>query len=277
MKKKYTESDHNVALRWAKKIKLINEMGGKCDKCGVDDIFVLEFHHKNKGNKEIEYNELRGYRWSSLRKEIVTKCRLLCRNCHRELHCHNKRWAKQKIRILKLLNVFKCSKCGYVGRNFSSLEFHHTKDKKFAIGRSGNEWASLDKIMQEAQKCTILCSNCHERKQVGIKKFWLLKPLIDEKIKTYCEIAPKNVTKDKVASLLKKGVSKTEVAKILDCSTARVYWLARQIKKTGYSKVGKSEVINLFNKGFSQRVIAKKMGFCRGKVRYILNSEGFLR
>ena len=33
--------DDRYSLRWSKKIKAVNALGGKCVKCGVDDIFVV--------------------------------------------------------------------------------------------------------------------------------------------------------------------------------------------------------------------------------------------
>lgn len=53
----------------------------------------------------------------------------------------------------------KCQKCGY-DKCIGALEFHHlNKDEKdFSIAvRSFN----LEKLKKEADKCILLCSNCH--------------------------------------------------------------------------------------------------------------------
>jgi len=62
--------------------------GGKCKKCGNDDVFVLEFHHIDPNKKDKEIQDIRGKQWSSIKTEIE-KCELLCRNCHSETHHPN--------------------------------------------------------------------------------------------------------------------------------------------------------------------------------------------
>ena len=39
-----SKQDSNYALRWAKKIRAINLLGGECDICGNDNIFYWEYH-----------------------------------------------------------------------------------------------------------------------------------------------------------------------------------------------------------------------------------------
>jgi hypothetical protein len=74
----------------------------------------------------------------------------------------------QTIRSLKrksdLIQAFggKCSKCGY-STNLSALHFHHlnSTNKKFKLDMrvlSNKKW---DLILSEAEKCILLCSNCH--------------------------------------------------------------------------------------------------------------------
>lgn len=57
-----------------------------CGECGERDPRVLEYDHKDPGNKKRIISRLitDGYSWSSrvLRAEI-RKCRILCANCHR--------------------------------------------------------------------------------------------------------------------------------------------------------------------------------------------------
>ena len=78
---KLSKANVDYISRIAKRIKAINLLGGKCNKCQSDDIFILEFHHKKK-NKERDISNLRG-KWDKIEKE-VKKCELLCRNCHFE-------------------------------------------------------------------------------------------------------------------------------------------------------------------------------------------------
>ena len=67
-----------------------------------------------------------------------------------------------KNRKLNLISVFngKCCLCGF--NQFSeALEFHHVipEEKEFPL--SSNVMKSLDKQLNEARKCVLVCANCH--------------------------------------------------------------------------------------------------------------------
>ena len=74
--------------RFAMKIRLIRERGGKCEKCGwvpeKEEIVAMEFHHK-ENNKEFTIGRKLNHKWDTLISE-VRKCKLLCSRCHRILH-----------------------------------------------------------------------------------------------------------------------------------------------------------------------------------------------
>ena len=60
------------------------------------------------------------------------------------------------------MNRGSCEKCGY-DRNYAALEFHHVDSdrKSFQLdlrSLSNRKWSV---IMKEAEKCILLCSNCH--------------------------------------------------------------------------------------------------------------------
>lgn len=63
-----------------------------------------------------------------------------------------------------------CSICGY-NKCIDALEFHHInpKTKKFSISNSGNH--GIDELTLEAEKCTILCANCHREIHANKNKF----------------------------------------------------------------------------------------------------------
>lgn len=75
---------HLLRKRKFKK-ELVDMFGGKCDTCGYNDcIDALVFHHEDPRKKEIDISKL-----SSLgekAKKELAKCRLMCSNCHIELH-----------------------------------------------------------------------------------------------------------------------------------------------------------------------------------------------
>ena len=59
----------------------------KCLKCGEDHPAILDFHHKDSKRKDftVTYMTYYGYSKERIKKEI-SKCIVLCANCHRKLH-----------------------------------------------------------------------------------------------------------------------------------------------------------------------------------------------
>lgn len=60
-----------------------------------------------------------------------------------------------------------CEKCGY-NRCIDALEFHHkdSSEKDFTI--SGKSW-SFERLKKEADKCILVCSNCHKEIHFELK------------------------------------------------------------------------------------------------------------
>lgn len=60
----------------------------------------------------------------------------------------------------------KCIKCGY-DKCLDALEFHHRdeSEKEFTISVSKNY--STDSLKKEADKCDLLCANCHRELHSG--------------------------------------------------------------------------------------------------------------
>lgn len=79
-----------------RKLKLIQLKGGKCEICGYDkNIASLTFHHIDPKTKffNVELRNIANYKWSKVLNESA-KCRLLCHNCHHEIH--NPEFDKEK-------------------------------------------------------------------------------------------------------------------------------------------------------------------------------------
>jgi hypothetical protein len=76
------------------RILLRKEAGGRCSICGYDKcIDALDFHHPND-DKDGEVSDLltqRGYKAAKMEAE---KCKLICANCHREIHSEMVREAR---------------------------------------------------------------------------------------------------------------------------------------------------------------------------------------
>ncbi|SOK58727.1 Phage protein [Yersinia phage fHe-Yen9-04] len=69
------------------KIKSVEYLGGKCERCGYNkSMSALEFHHKDPSEKDFEISAKGITRsWQKIQIEL-DKCMLLCSNCHREIH-----------------------------------------------------------------------------------------------------------------------------------------------------------------------------------------------
>lgn len=71
---------------------------------------------------------------------------------------------KRKIKLIGLKGA-KCKLCGtkYNGSNASMFDFHHRipEEKKFNLGMTNMLNRGIDEILKEAEKCDLLCSNCH--------------------------------------------------------------------------------------------------------------------
>ena len=134
-----TKIDKEYVKDWSNKIRLINELGGKCEQCGTTNIFHLIFHHKSGEEKEFNIGSRCNGSYNTLLKE-VKKCILLCHNCHEKHHDNEMdSFLKQNKRLyLEYKESNGCSKCGYNECN-KSLTFHHIdeKTKLFAISHYG--------------------------------------------------------------------------------------------------------------------------------------------
>ena len=76
--------------RFERKNKIVNEVfDGECGKCGYSKCLKsLTLHHRNPEEKEIRLSNMTRHSWDKIINE-VSKCDLLCANCHNELHCSN--------------------------------------------------------------------------------------------------------------------------------------------------------------------------------------------
>ena len=74
-------------------------------------------------------------------------------------------WRKRTKELLVEYKGGKCEFCGY-DKCIEALEFHHIDEttKEFAISGSTK---SLEKQKKEADKCYMLCANCHRELHAG--------------------------------------------------------------------------------------------------------------
>lgn len=87
---KFTKSRHcpKCKIEWRKnqRLKLIQEFGGKCERCGYSKCLgALHFHHKDHTEKSFGLNAANSISYKK-KVEEAKKCILVCSNCHIELH-----------------------------------------------------------------------------------------------------------------------------------------------------------------------------------------------
>lgn len=74
-----------------RKLVLVKMLGGECGACGYKkNLAALSFHHVNSEEKEhkLDMRHLSNRTWQAVLDE-VSKCILLCANCHMEEHYPN--------------------------------------------------------------------------------------------------------------------------------------------------------------------------------------------
>jgi len=75
-----------TARKWKHKQKLMEAIGQTaCQRCGISDIRVLSFHHRDDEEKDFGLAQKLGYSFGSLVAE-AHKCDILCMNCHAIVH-----------------------------------------------------------------------------------------------------------------------------------------------------------------------------------------------
>ena len=163
--------------RLSRKAKLVASRGGRCVDCGYEDcLAALEFHHRDRGQKEFGLGQFTG---SIARYEAeAAKCDLVCANCHRLRHLAEERdllrpevaEARRRIKQRAVDHMGgRCEGCGRVGP-LTIFEFHHwdAKSKDFGISEDGivRRWEA---IIAELAKCVMLCANCHREVHAGVR------------------------------------------------------------------------------------------------------------
>ena len=104
--------------------------------------------------------------WKGIERKAKKYCSRACKNAflnvnHQSYRAQQNRGRLRKLELIKQKGG-QCTKCGY-DHNFAALEFHHkdSDEKAFQLdlrSLSNRKWES---IILEAEKCILLCSNCH--------------------------------------------------------------------------------------------------------------------
>lgn len=240
MLKGYSKRDNEFARRWFKKTKAVKVLGGKCSKCGNDNIVCLEFHHLDSKEKDFCVAKMldRSAPWPEIEEEIK-KCILLCSNCHYEFHYRrdgmgeNNGWIS-KHELLKSIDKSSCKECGY-NKSKACLTFHHedANEKRFSISKvmTSKSGFSIEDIYNEIDKCVILCRNCHRIKHFDAERYARLKIYIEHKMKTYK--MRKEIDYGKIKVMVRKNMRHCEIARELGCCQTTVRCAINRMKKRG--------------------------------------------
>src|SRR5665213_1111269 len=90
-----------------------------------------------------------------------------CGKCASSWVIQNRRKKKEE-----LIQAFggRCKVCGY-SKYAGSLDFHHVdpRTKTFALSVKGLSYSRAS-LLKEAEKCVLVCKNCHMEIEAGITK-----------------------------------------------------------------------------------------------------------
>jgi predicted Zn-ribbon and HTH transcriptional regulator len=89
-----------------------------------------------------------------------------CRACECERIAEKRRDIKRK---LVAERGGRCEECGY-DRYEGALQFHHRDPTQKSFGISAKGYTrSWSVVKEEADKCVLLCGNCHDEVEAGLR------------------------------------------------------------------------------------------------------------
>ncbi len=93
-------------------------------------------------------------------------CGRVCKNVfnnqvYQSYKAQQKRGRERKIKLIEIMGGA-CLRCGYAA-NYAAMELHHVEPeaKLFTLDLRSLSNRSWNVSLKEAQKCMLLCSNCH--------------------------------------------------------------------------------------------------------------------
>ena len=147
-------------LRHALICDIIQSMKTKtCNKCRLEKP-ITEFHH-HRGNKD------------GLQQQCV-----LCKKStdaagyrkHKDWYL--KRNEERRKRIREIVRDLKSAPCVDCGKSYPYyvMDFDHRSNKYFTVSVGAHRGIGIDTLLQEIDKCDVVCSNCHRiRTHSGIR------------------------------------------------------------------------------------------------------------
>lgn len=165
MKEDVTERSH-----LSKKF-YVDALGNKCSRCNQSyDYKSYDFHHIEPEHKDFT---LRDHKLATHTKIIqeLSKCVLVCTNCHGEIHKelkfqngyinkiigNSERWVYQKERKLLITGKSSCECCGYNSWEGNLVIVFKKNDK---IYKKYNKTNFTDDFIRALKDSSVVCRNC---------------------------------------------------------------------------------------------------------------------
>ena len=163
----------------------------------------------------------------------------LCKKCNKD-SVDKRRWEKKE-ELVKYKGG-KCEVCGY-DKCIDALEFHHINKDTKSFGIGGRLTRSLNELKKEADKCILVCSNCHREihyKENKAKRdaYYFSQNKFYEEHKERGKID--EIDKDFVIDCIHKGMKKKDIANIVGVSVST---LTRFFEKVGINMTRSIESI----------------------------------
>lgn len=136
-----------------------------CLDCGDDTlpVYAKDYDHRDPSDKSFALSKYQSKSIQAIKDEI-SKCDLLCANCHRV-----RTWPDQTRNIFNINNKQSivaigkdkpCMDCG-IKYQLCAMDYDHRdpSTKLFHVSQTANH--SMQEIVEEISKCDVVCANCH--------------------------------------------------------------------------------------------------------------------
>lgn len=198
-------------LRWAKRYRAVQEMGGKCNYCEESNIFLLDFHHLDPSKKEFGISQASSLDWNVLKLEL-DKCVLVCSNCHRGLHITE---VKEQFDELFDEIVEKSKVVHTINR--PKLD----EDYIYELLKRKHSISKISKILKK-DPSTIRDIALRLTNRTGEKLFYTREEYNSEL---------KKIDVNQLIELYKKGVKVKEMSKVFNCATSTLYNSIKKLRR----------------------------------------------
>lgn len=203
-----------------------------------------------------------------------------CKKCSSESVENRRR--KLKHELVKYKGG-KCEICGY-DKCEAALEFHHLNPEEKEFQLSSGNTCSLEKMKKEADKCILVCANCHreihdkiyqDKRDDRNKEYEINESLINSNYqKLNCKQAQLNV--EEIQKYIDKGLTQKEISKICNVSWSTLKRFLKENKiSTKRISFNINEMIDLMKKYQNYTQVGKELGIKGSAVQKRFKNHGY--